>query len=104
MFKKILNDYYISQKKFVNGLQLKLKIQFCQLDSDIKFDTVTYRSRESVTTKIDTILDNNSGSFENLLLDDLQIQDYNKKSFSERAKDLLLLSLKFCCIDFKKLD
>lgn len=104
LFKKILNDYYISQKKFFKRLQLKLKIQFCQLDSDIKFDTVTYRSRESVTTKIDTILDNNSGSFENLLLDDLQIQDYNKKSFSERAKDLLLLSLKFCCIDFKKLD
>ena len=44
LFTKILKNFYDYQGKFLKRIILKLKILYHQLDSDIHFETVTYKS------------------------------------------------------------
>ena len=44
LFDNILISYYDYQKKFLRRLMLKLKLLFIQIDTDIQFETVTYKN------------------------------------------------------------
>ena len=71
LFTKILKNFYEYQEKFLKRMILKLKILYCQLDSDIQFETVTYTSLIT-----DEIISNNK-QVEEIIQEELSLGNIN---------------------------
>tara|TARA_B100000287_G_scaffold194679_1_gene183816 strand:+ start:553 stop:1425 length:873 start_codon:yes stop_codon:yes gene_type:complete len=102
LFEKILSNYYEFQKKFLKRMMLKLKILFCQLDSDIQFETVTYSSRASVTTKLDEKILNNkdNNQLEEILYSELDLKEkvVIKNSYFIMIKNFIRNIFRMFCV------
>ena len=69
-----ITKFYAYQKKVMSRIMLKIKLLYFQIDSDIKFETFNYNSRQSITGVIDGKLDTltKQRNFANILMEEFE--------------------------------
>jgi len=102
LYKNLLINCYEHQTKFLTRLILKVKLLYFQIDTDIEFETVTYKDNNSdnVLNKPCLIKNNTKRNFEKMLLDnlDISVNTYKNNFIITYFKKFYIYFLKLLCI------